>query len=170
MTSNHGRKGDLAALQRDAGIKRHVAIEVFAIEDPEIRQDVTDVLVADDRLKTVDDALAYLEDPNHKLLSRECGWTVAMICPECPGCGCYSGECSGYRHREFADDDTDTLGDDPDEWGHDDEEDDPGLQMAFGPDMFSEEEEETEGPGDDDGPWIAAGVPAEEYMFPDAPR
>ncbi|WP_188195708.1 hypothetical protein [Nonomuraea sp. SYSU D8015] len=24
-----------------------------------------------------------------------------MVCPECPGCGCYDGRCSGWRHREY---------------------------------------------------------------------
>lgn len=40
-----------------------------------------------------------------ELLCKKCGWTVSMICPECPGCGCYNGRCSGWRHEEYMSDD-----------------------------------------------------------------
>ena len=33
-----------------------------------------------------------------------CDWTFAMICPECPGCGCYNAQCTGWRHTEYAQD------------------------------------------------------------------
>jgi hypothetical protein len=34
-------------------------------------------------------AVAWLEDPGRQTLCEDCGWTVAMACPECsPGCGC----------------------------------------------------------------------------------
>ncbi|MFG1913002.1 hypothetical protein [Kribbella sp. NPDC048928] len=50
--------------------------------------------------------MAHLEaernDPANQLLCEECGWTVGMICPECPGCGCYNHVCTGWRHLEFA--------------------------------------------------------------------
>ncbi|MFG2984961.1 hypothetical protein ACGFYQ_27505 [Streptomyces sp. NPDC048258] len=33
-----------------------------------------------------------------------CGWTYSMVCLECAGCGCYTGQCSGWRHNEYAGD------------------------------------------------------------------
>ncbi|MER6218253.1 hypothetical protein ABT213_29905 [Streptomyces sp. NPDC001674] len=30
-----------------------------------------------------------------------CRWTYSMACPECAGCGCYTGQCSGWRHSEY---------------------------------------------------------------------
>ena len=38
---------------------------------------------------------AYVDDPLNQLLCEECGWTVRMVCP---GCGCFNGRCSGWRH------------------------------------------------------------------------
>ncbi|MDJ0344275.1 hypothetical protein QMK19_29130 [Streptomyces sp. H10-C2] len=61
------------------------------------------------------EAVDYLtqekNDPRNKLLCEKCGWTNAMVCPECPGCGCYNDQCSGWRHHEYADEPDD---DDPD--------------------------------------------------------
>lgn len=37
------------------------------------------------------------------LMCTACGWTFSMICPECPGCGCYNGQCTGWRHGDYAD-------------------------------------------------------------------
>lgn len=53
------------------------------------------------------EAAATLEapDPGDEVLCETCGWTVGMICPECPGCGCYNGRCSGWRHEEYMDED-----------------------------------------------------------------
>jgi len=56
---------------------------------------------------TWEEAEDVYDDPRNQLLCDKCGWTVGMVCPECPGCGCYSGRCSGWRHREF----------DPEEYG-----------------------------------------------------
>lgn len=50
-------------------------------------------------------ARRHLQDPANQVLCEECGWTVAMICPECPGCGCYNAVCSGWRHEEYMDED-----------------------------------------------------------------
>lgn len=51
---------------------------------------------------------AELGDPrdsaNHVMCNR-CGWTNAMVCPECTGCGCYNLRCSGWRHAEYMTDD-----------------------------------------------------------------
>ncbi|MFK0252069.1 hypothetical protein [Streptomyces sp. NPDC090445] len=30
-----------------------------------------------------------------------------MVCPDCPGCGCYTGRCSGWRHGEYGADQND---------------------------------------------------------------
>lgn len=54
---------------------------------------------------TYEEAQAEYDDPANQLLCETCGWTVGMICPECPGCGCYTARCSGWRHAEFADED-----------------------------------------------------------------
>jgi hypothetical protein len=47
----------------------------------------------------------FYDDPANQLLCEKCGWLVGMICPECPGCGCYNGECTGWRHGEDMTDD-----------------------------------------------------------------
>lgn len=54
---------------------------------------------------TWDEAEAEHDDPANELLCETCGWTVGMVCPECPGCGCYNQLCSGWRHREYRHDD-----------------------------------------------------------------
>ena len=50
--------------------------------------------------ETFEEAEASHDDPANQTLCEVCGWTVGMICPECPGCGCNTG-CSGWRHAEF---------------------------------------------------------------------
>jgi hypothetical protein len=68
-----------------------------------------EVLVIQQR--AVDDGLSFAEaeaefnDPLNQLLCETCGWTIGMVCPECPGCGCYNGRCSGWRHHEYMHDD-----------------------------------------------------------------
>ncbi|MFF4777588.1 hypothetical protein ACFY05_32495 [Microtetraspora fusca] len=59
----------------------------------------------DGRDETPQEAVAIMTNPLNELLCEECGWTVGMVCPECPGCGCYTGRCSGWRHHEYMDDD-----------------------------------------------------------------
>ncbi|MEV3925871.1 hypothetical protein [Actinomadura coerulea] len=46
-------------------------------------------------------AEAVVTDPRNEVFCDKCGWTVSMVCPECPGCGCYDHSCSGWRHREY---------------------------------------------------------------------
>jgi hypothetical protein len=44
----------------------------------------------------------YYDDPANRIMCETCGWTYAMVCPECsPGCGCNNGRCSGWRHEEY---------------------------------------------------------------------
>jgi hypothetical protein len=52
---------------------------------------------------TFAEAQAEYDDPRNEILCETCGWTVGMVCPECPGCGCYNSSCSGWRHEEFMD-------------------------------------------------------------------
>ncbi|WP_331765129.1 hypothetical protein [Nocardia sp. NBC_01388] len=64
-------------------------------------QAIHELMDADDL--TWEEAQAVYDDPRNQLLCGKCGWTVGMVCPECPGCGCYNGRCSGWRHWEYAD-------------------------------------------------------------------
>jgi hypothetical protein len=67
---------------------------------------------------TYTEASEILADPANQLLCETCGWTLGMICPECPGCACYNGRCSGWRHGEYAhEDDRDPSEDACDECG-----------------------------------------------------
>jgi hypothetical protein len=54
---------------------------------------------------TYAEAEAWYDDPANQVACEDCGWTNGMLCPECPGCGCYNGRCSGWRHSEFAHED-----------------------------------------------------------------
>ncbi|MFJ8213230.1 hypothetical protein [Streptomyces sp. NPDC096033] len=40
-------------------------------------------------------------------MCETCGWVYSMACPECPGCGCYTGQCTGWRHGEYGGQDDD---------------------------------------------------------------
>jgi hypothetical protein len=70
--------------------------------------------IADDEDITLAEAEAILDDPRNQIFCKVCGWTNGMVCPECPGCGCYNSQCSGWRHDEYAGDDDDP---DPDDRG-----------------------------------------------------
>jgi len=64
-------------------------------------------LVDDGAFETREEADEYVSDPRNEVLCRSCGWTVGMVCPECPrGCGCETG-CTGWRHREWGPHDDD---------------------------------------------------------------
>lgn len=58
---------------------------------------------------TFAEAQAVYDDPANQVACTTCGWTNGMLCSECPGCGCYNNECSGWRHHEFADEDDDPI-------------------------------------------------------------
>lgn len=53
----------------------------------------------------IDDPLGWMADTANHLACEVCGWLNSMLCPECPGCGCYNRGCSGWRHREYEHDD-----------------------------------------------------------------
>lgn len=63
-----------------------------------------------------EDAVGYITDPANEVMCETCGWTYGMVCPECPGCGCYNGRCSGWRHREDADNYDDDCEGEPCMW------------------------------------------------------
>ncbi|GAA0439353.1 hypothetical protein [Streptomyces luteireticuli] len=98
MPRKHARKEDLADLKEELGVKHHVAVAI--LDHPE-RDRIREVMLQDRDVQTVDAAVAILEDPGNDPLCERCGWTVSMVCPECPGCGCYNGQCSGWRHGEY---------------------------------------------------------------------
>ncbi len=77
MPRNHARKKALSEIKAERGVTHTEAIAI--LDAP--------------------------RDPGDELLCATCGWTLAMICPECPGCGCYNGHCSGWRHQEYMCDD-----------------------------------------------------------------
>jgi hypothetical protein len=79
------RTGETYTQARDAVIDIHERAEGFGL--------------------TWAEAEAEHDDPLNELLCDTCGWTVGMACPECPGCGCYTGRCSGWRHGEYMHDD-----------------------------------------------------------------
>ncbi|MEV0236800.1 hypothetical protein [Nonomuraea sp. NPDC050786] len=64
-----------------------------------VRAELEDWL--DGREETPAEAVAIMTDPANQVACEKCGWTNGMLCPECPGCGCYDGQCSGWRHREY---------------------------------------------------------------------
>ena len=66
-------------------------------------QAIRQVMVEDD--VTWEEAEAVVDDPANQVLCEKCGWTNGMVCPECPGCGCYNRRCSGWRHVEYMSDD-----------------------------------------------------------------
>lgn len=115
MPKNHARKAALAGLKAELGIKHADAIAVLNHPDEGERETIAQYLVEYSDINTYAEAVAYLAvDTTRQLLCETCGWSVAMVCPECPGCGCYNGQCTGWRHSEYAEDDPDN---DVDSWG-----------------------------------------------------
>jgi len=103
MSKNRARDRAARARAKARGIPYTAALE----ELQWIQQ-----LLDDGSCEDWDEADAYVCDPANQPLCRICGWSVGMICPECPkGCGCQIG-CSGWRHREWAHDD-DSAAEDP---------------------------------------------------------
>ncbi|MFE0107080.1 hypothetical protein [Streptomyces sp. NPDC059009] len=104
MPKNHARKKALASLKDELGIKHSCAIALLDHPDPDERATLVEYLDTYVDINTYREAVDYMEqernDPLNQLLCETCGWTVRMVCPECPGCGCYNGQCSGWRHRE----------------------------------------------------------------------
>lgn len=105
MPKNHARKKALAALKDELGIKHACAIALLDHPDADERDTLVEYLETYVDINTYREAVDYLEqernDPRNQTLCETCGWTVGMVCPECPGCGCYNSQCSGWRHHEY---------------------------------------------------------------------
>lgn len=104
MPKNHARKTALAAIKDEHGVPHHEAIAI--LDDPR-SEAILAVMEEFDDITTRVDAVAILDDPMRQTFCEKCGWTNGMVCPECPGCGCYNGQCSGWRHAEFEEPDPD---------------------------------------------------------------
>jgi hypothetical protein len=111
MPKNHARKKAIAHLKAELDIKHACAAALLDHPDSDEREWLVAYLETYYDINTYREAVDYLRqqqnDPRNQLLCEKCGWTNGMVCPECPGCGCYSNQCSGWRHREYADDDPD---------------------------------------------------------------
>ncbi|MEU9849216.1 hypothetical protein [Streptomyces sp. NPDC047985] len=105
MPKDHARKKALAALKDELGVKHADAIALLDHPDADERETLERYLAEYIDINTYGEALAYLRqqqaDPRNQLLCETCGWTNSMVCPECPGCGCYNDQCSGWRHAEY---------------------------------------------------------------------
>ncbi len=113
MPKNHARKQALAELKTELGIKHADAIALLDHPDENEREAMEMYLAEFSDINTYAEAKAFLAvDPRRQLLCDKCGWSVAMVCPECPGCGCYTGQCTGWRHSEFEEEDPEA-----DPWG-----------------------------------------------------
>lgn len=110
MPKNHARSARLKQLKVDLGVKHHDAIAILGDERYELICDLIDEY-AD--VNTYAQAVTVIEtSPSFQILCEDCGWTMNMVCPECPkGCGCET-RCSGWRHSEYRDDD-----DEPEDYG-----------------------------------------------------
>lgn len=122
MTANHARANAVARLQEAVApvrLKRHDALKILADERRDVLVDIINEYAG---VTTYSDAVHIIDtDPRYRTLCERCGWTLAMICPECPeGCGCAT-DCTGWRHANYSDlDDFDDEDDDLfDEWADD---------------------------------------------------
>nr|AHC28169.1 hypothetical protein pFP12.26 [Streptomyces sp. F11] len=111
MPKNHARKKALADLKDELGIKHACAIALLDHPNPDEFETLCEYLETYVDINTYKEAVDYLRqeqnDPRNKVMCEKCGWTYGMVCPECPGCGCYNGQCSGWRHHEYEEPDYD---------------------------------------------------------------
>lgn len=98
MPTQHARKKAIRSAQSDYGV---TYTEAAAILDDPRSEAICDVLDSGEAT-TREEAIAVLDDPLSRIICDRCHWVLAWICPECPGCGCYSGQCTGWRHTELA--------------------------------------------------------------------
>lgn len=105
MPKGHARKKALADIKDSYGVKHADAIALLDHPDADERETLEWYLAEYVDINTYKEAVDYLaqerNDPRNKIMCDKCDWTYGMICPECPGCGCYNGQCSGWRHTEF---------------------------------------------------------------------
>ncbi|MFB7359701.1 hypothetical protein [Streptomyces gardneri] len=103
MPKNHARKKALADLKVELGIKHSCAIALLDHPDADEQGTLERYLAEYVDITTYKEAVDFLrrEQDLNQVMCENCGWTFSMVCPECPGCGCYNGECSGWRHWEY---------------------------------------------------------------------
>lgn len=105
MPKDHARKKALAGLKNELGVKHADAIALLDHPDADERETLHEYLATYVDISTYREAVDYLtqekNDPRNQIMCGKCDWTYGMICPECPGCGCYNSQCSGWRHTEF---------------------------------------------------------------------
>lgn len=136
MTTNHARANDAAALRRlvePVRLKCHDALKILAHDD-ETQGLLVNAITTYQGVTSYTSALQVIKaEPRYRMLCEVRGWSLAMICPECPrGCGCETN-CTGWRHRDYETDSFDDEYDEYDEYGfeegsgygEDDEDDHP---------------------------------------------
>jgi hypothetical protein len=122
MPRSHKRSQDVAALREAVApvqLKRHDALKILADEQMELLVDAINRFAGVATYATA--AHVVKTEPCYQLLCDTCRWTLDMICPECPGCGCHNGSCDGWRHSEYSGEDPTGFSDaeDDDDWGMD---------------------------------------------------
>jgi hypothetical protein len=163
VTANHARANDVAALRRlvePVRLKRHDALKILAHDD-ETQTLLVDAITTYQGVTSYTSALQVIKaEPRYKVLCETCGWSLAMICPECPrGCGCET-DCTGWRHRDYGGDSFDEeYEEDAD---YDDDLDDEYIDLDDGPmgddealDQFDDEDYEKYplGPPQEEADW-----------------
>lgn len=133
MTANHARASAVARLLEAVApvqLKRHDALKILADERCDILVDIINEYAG---VTTHADAVHVVNtDPRYRTLCETCGWTVAMICPECAeGCGC-AADCWGWRHGEYS--------------GFDDEDSEPDSESYY---PYDEDEDPEDSPEPD---------------------
>lgn len=176
MTANHARANDVAALRKlvePVRLKRHDALKILAHDD-ETQTLLVDAITTYQGVTSYVSALQVIKtEPRYKMLCESCGWSLAMICPECPrGCGCET-DCTGWRHRDYGgdsyDEEYDLDYDDELEYGEGDEVGDP-FDDDYDKDPLgpASEEPEEDWPGEDHEPAVVTsegGPHSEEPPF-----
>lgn len=171
MTANHARANDVAALCKlvePVRLKRHDALKILAHDD-ETQILLVDAITTYQGVTSYTSALQVIKtEPRYKVLCEVCGWSLAMICPECSrGCGCET-RCTGWRHSNYVAD----LEDEPD-WeteGYDDDlyADDEGDYVDL--DDGSVDDETSDRFDDEDYDRDPLGPPQEEPDWGDDPE
>lgn len=119
MPKDHARKKALATIKDLYSVKHADAIALLDHPDSDERETLERFLSEYVDINTYREAVDYLRqqqaDPRNQILCETCDWLVGMVCPECPGCGCYNSCCSGWRHSEYQEEMDAATGDyDPD--------------------------------------------------------
>jgi hypothetical protein len=100
---DHARKSAIRQHMAAAGLPYSAA--AHSLEEPFRPGLISIAECMADQDRTYAEAVDFLSDPGNRTMCETCGWTNYMVCPECPGCGCYNLRCSGWRHEEAMTDD-----------------------------------------------------------------